>query len=234
MSYKLLERRFYHLGVSASQARVLAVLHFSDGPIKPSLVATLLFQETQSITGILHRIESRGWVRRLPDPNDRRAVGLELTDKGREITEEIVKISEELYDDMFGSKVLTATEKRQVEVILQEGARARLQAAGDGLQAPPRAAVRDLEGLAELRRTSTSVARARIASGLSRSRTAFDASRCAIAPPARSPAARARRSAHRSSAVELIAPRRCFAAARPLRRRAARTRSRPSTARRPR
>lgn len=119
MSYKLLERRFYHLGVSASQARVLAVLHYSSGPIKPSLVATLLFQETQSITGILHRIESRGWVRRLPDPNDRRAVGLELTDKGREVTNEIVKISNELYDDMFGS-VLTATEKKTVEGILKK------------------------------------------------------------------------------------------------------------------
>ena len=120
MSYKLLERRFYHMGVSASQARVLAVLLFSNGPIKPSLVATLLFQETQSITGILHRIESRGWVRRLPDPNDRRAVGLELTDEGRKITEEIVKISEELFDDLFGNKVLTAAEKRQVEVILKK------------------------------------------------------------------------------------------------------------------
>lgn len=120
MSYKLLERRFYHLGVSASQARVLAILHFSKDPIKPSLVATLLFQETQSITGILHRIESRGWVRRLPDPNDRRAVGLELTDSGREITDEIVKISDELYDDLFGSKVLTASEKRQIEVILKK------------------------------------------------------------------------------------------------------------------
>ena len=119
MSYKLLERRFYHLGVSASQARVLAVLHFSDKPIKPSLVATLLFQETQSITGILHRIESRGWVRRLPDPNDRRAVGLELTDKGRDITQEIVRISQELYDDMFGS-TLTAAEKKSVETTLRK------------------------------------------------------------------------------------------------------------------
>jgi DNA-binding MarR family transcriptional regulator len=119
MSYKLLERRFYHLGVSASQARVLAVLHFSDKPVKPSLVATLLFQETQSITGILHRIESRGWVRRLPDPNDRRAVGLELTDKGREITDEIVRISDELYDDMFGS-ILTAADKRSLEVIMKK------------------------------------------------------------------------------------------------------------------
>jgi DNA-binding MarR family transcriptional regulator len=119
MSYKLLERRFYHLGVSASQARVLAVLLFSPEPIKPSLVATLLFQETQSITGILHRIESRGWVERLPDLNDRRAVGLQLTDKGREITEEIVKISDELYDDLFG-EVLNATEKRQVETVLKK------------------------------------------------------------------------------------------------------------------
>jgi len=119
MSYKLLERRFYHLGVSASQARVLAVLHFSKDTIKPSLVATLLFQETQSITGILHRIESRGWVERLPDPNDRRAVGLQLTEKGREITEEIVQISEGLYEDMFGN-VLSAAEKRQVETILRK------------------------------------------------------------------------------------------------------------------
>ncbi len=119
MSYKLLERRFYHLGVSASQARVLAILHFADGPIKPSLVATLLFQETQSITGILHRIESRGWVRRLPDPNDRRAVGLELTNEGRTISEEIVGISTGLYDDMFGA-VLTASDKKQIETILKK------------------------------------------------------------------------------------------------------------------
>lgn len=119
MSYKLLERRFYHLGVSASQARVLGVLHFASGPIKPSLVATLLFQETQSITGILHRIESRGWVRRLPDPNDRRAVGLELTDKGREVSEEIVQISVSLYDDLFAN-VITATEKKSIEQILRK------------------------------------------------------------------------------------------------------------------
>ena len=119
MSYKLLERRFYHLGVSASQARVLAVLHFATEPIKPSLVATLLFQETQSITGILHRIETRGWVRRLPDPHDRRAVGLELTEQGREITTEIVEIAEALYDDLFAS-VLNAQEKRQLEATLKK------------------------------------------------------------------------------------------------------------------
>jgi DNA-binding MarR family transcriptional regulator len=122
------------------------VLCYSDAPIKPSAAATLLFQETQSITGILHRIEARGWVQRTPDPNDRRAVGITLTASGHKLTAEIVEISEELYAELFAS-ALTAADKRQIERAPQEGSRCRLQASGDGLQAPPRAAVSHLERL---------------------------------------------------------------------------------------
>jgi DNA-binding MarR family transcriptional regulator len=119
MSYKLLERRLYELGVSASQARVLSVLHHAEGPIKPSAVAILLFQETQSITGIIHRIEERGWVVSTPDPNDRRAIGLQLSDAGRELTEQIVRISRELFDELFAA-ALSATERRQLEAALKK------------------------------------------------------------------------------------------------------------------
>jgi DNA-binding MarR family transcriptional regulator len=119
MSYKLLERRLYDLGISASQARVLAVLHYAPEQIKPSAISTLLFQETQSITGILQRIESRGWIVRTPDPDDRRAVGLELTDAGRTLTEEIVQIMRELHDDLFDA-ALSAAERRQVEAGLRK------------------------------------------------------------------------------------------------------------------
>ena len=119
MSYKLLERRLYHLGVSASQSRVLAVLYYSTEPIKPSLVATLLFQETQSITGILHRVESRGWVVRTPDPDDRRAVGLSLSESGRKLMDEIVQIMHDLYEELFAAG-LSASERRQVEAGLRK------------------------------------------------------------------------------------------------------------------
>lgn len=119
MSYKLLERRFYHLGISASQARVLGLLHFAEKPMRPSLLATLLFQETQSITGILNRIEAHGWVRRAPDPDDRRAVSIELTPKGKEVAAEIVEISQQLYEDLF-AKALTAPERKQVDAILKK------------------------------------------------------------------------------------------------------------------
>jgi len=119
MSYKLLDRRFYALGVSASQARVMAVLHYADGPCKPSAIAILLFQETQSITGILHRIESRGWITRSPDPQDGRAVCLELTPQGRKVAEQIATISQELYKDLFAAS-LSQVERRQLEAALRK------------------------------------------------------------------------------------------------------------------
>jgi len=119
MSYKLLERRLYYLGVSASQSRVLAVLHYAVKPIKPSLIATLLFQETQSITGIINRVEARGWIVRTPDPDDRRAIGLQLTDEGRKLTSQITAIMNELYDELFAAG-LSASERRQVEAGLRK------------------------------------------------------------------------------------------------------------------
>lgn len=118
LTYKLLERRFFPTGVSVSQARVLGLLYFSQKPMKPSRIATLLFQETQSITGILHRIETKGWVRRLPDPDDRRAVGLELTNKGRDLAKKVVSISEDFYREMFSP--LTADERRRLETVLKK------------------------------------------------------------------------------------------------------------------
>lgn len=119
MSYKLLERRLYELGVSASQARVLAVLHHATEPIKPSAIATLLFQETQSITGIISRIEERGWVERLPDPHDRRAIGLRLSDAGRKLTAEIMRIMRELHGELFAA-ALSSTERPQLEAALKK------------------------------------------------------------------------------------------------------------------
>jgi DNA-binding MarR family transcriptional regulator len=98
---------------------VLAVLYYAPEPIKPSLIATILFQETQSITGIIHRLEERGWIERTPDPHDNRAVGLALNESGRKLAATIVKIMSELYDEVFGA-ALSAAERRQVEAGLRK------------------------------------------------------------------------------------------------------------------
>ena len=87
--------------------------------LSPGKLAKDLELSSGAMTNRLDQLEQAGLIRRLPDPNDRRAVGLELTDKGRELTAEIVRISDELYDDMFG-KVLNATEKKSLETILKK------------------------------------------------------------------------------------------------------------------
>ncbi len=113
MSYKLLERRFHGLGLSASQARVMAVIHTAGAPVKPSAIANVLFQETQSITGHLHRLEGRKWIVRAPVMNDRRAVGISLTEEGARIAREIDRISKELYQELF-TQALTAAEAKSL------------------------------------------------------------------------------------------------------------------------
>jgi DNA-binding MarR family transcriptional regulator len=119
MSYKLLERQLYYLDVSVSQARVIALLYFAEGSMQPSQIAMLLFQETQSITGILSRIEEHDWVRRSPHPDDRRAINLELTPEGRRVAAQVVAISEDLYAELF-APAMTVAERRALETALRK------------------------------------------------------------------------------------------------------------------
>jgi len=42
------------------------------------------------VTSRIDRLERRGFVRRLADPDDRRGVIIELTDEGREVVDEAV------------------------------------------------------------------------------------------------------------------------------------------------
>jgi DNA-binding MarR family transcriptional regulator len=63
--------------------RQLAVLYLiREGAAFPSEVARQLRVAPAVVTGLLDRLEQRGYVRRLADPNDRRRLRLALTDGG--------------------------------------------------------------------------------------------------------------------------------------------------------
>ncbi len=113
MSYKLLERRLLYLDVSSSQARVLLLLYRSDQTLKVSDISTPMFQEVQTITGMVHRLEARGWVERESDPIDGRAVRLRLSRAGREIAAEVAAVAEHLNDQLFSSAI-TDKDSRQL------------------------------------------------------------------------------------------------------------------------
>ncbi|MGE3076408.1 MAG: MarR family winged helix-turn-helix transcriptional regulator [Dehalococcoidia bacterium] len=71
-------------GITFIQAVTLLAIDSFDRP-QPHLVADYLSQQSQTVTGVLDRLERAGHVARRRDLGDRRAVRLELTDSGREV-----------------------------------------------------------------------------------------------------------------------------------------------------
>jgi len=72
--------------VTFIQAVTLIAIDSFDRP-QPHLVADYLSQQSQTVTGVLDRLERAGHVVRRRDLGDRRAVRLELTGSGRELVD---------------------------------------------------------------------------------------------------------------------------------------------------
>lgn len=70
------------------QAVTLLAIKSFDRP-QPHLVADYLSQQSQTVTGVLDRLERAGHIARQRDLGDRRAVRLELTDSGRRLVDSV-------------------------------------------------------------------------------------------------------------------------------------------------
>ena len=71
------------LGISQTAAQALAVLDGAGEPLTPSQIGERLLVSSATMTSLLDTLEQRGWVRRTPNPDDRRSLLIEITDAGR-------------------------------------------------------------------------------------------------------------------------------------------------------
>ena len=85
---KSFDRHAKTIGLTRAQWRVLAHLSRNEG-IKQAGRAELLEINPITLAGLLARLGADGWVERRPDPHDKRARRLFLTDKGRPILVEL-------------------------------------------------------------------------------------------------------------------------------------------------
>ena len=67
------------MGLNATDGKSLSVLR-ETGPITAGELALITGLTTGAITGVIDRLEKRGYVRRIADPNDRRHVIIELVE----------------------------------------------------------------------------------------------------------------------------------------------------------
>jgi len=99
--------------VTFIQAVTLLAIDSFDRP-QPHLVADHLSQQSQTVTGVLDRLERAGHVARRRDLDDRRAVRLELTSSGKSLVQ---AMSASLTDHVCD--VLTGVDKDSRQVLQQ-------------------------------------------------------------------------------------------------------------------
>jgi len=67
-----------------------------------SVIAKALQVSTSAATGLVDRMVRSGFLRRFPDDDDRRIINIELTQKGRKITDDIQRRRRALIEEIFG------------------------------------------------------------------------------------------------------------------------------------
>lgn len=74
-------------GVTPQQAQLLCML--TGGPIGMTELSRLLHLEKSSLSGLVDRVERRGFLTRVTDPRDRRACQVSLTTEGAQLGEKV-------------------------------------------------------------------------------------------------------------------------------------------------
>jgi len=88
------------LGLTRAQCRTLGYLARNEG-INQAGLADLLEIRPMTLVRQVDRMEESGWIERRPDPADRRARRLFLTDKARPVLDRIWDVATRTQDEAF-------------------------------------------------------------------------------------------------------------------------------------
>jgi DNA-binding MarR family transcriptional regulator len=103
-------------GVKQIVATALAVIDGAEAPLTPSDIGERVLLPSASITSTLDILERRGWVRRVPNPDDRRSVLIEITAEGRATADQLLPGIRTL--ELKALSALTKRERTQLLTIL--------------------------------------------------------------------------------------------------------------------
>jgi DNA-binding MarR family transcriptional regulator len=118
LNSKSLEDHAAGYGSTSSESAVLGALLLGGPVLNPTDLTRLVVQSPGGLTKTLRRLEDAGHIRRRPDPADRRALLVVLTDKGRRAAERADMELHSYYDDLLGE--LSAQERAELTSLLRQ------------------------------------------------------------------------------------------------------------------
>ena len=118
LNSKALEDHAAGYGSTSSESAVLGALLLGGPVLNPSDLTRLVVQSPGGLTKTLRRLEDAGHIRRRPDPADRRALLVVLTDKGRVAAERADVELHSYYDDLLAD--VSAHERAELTSLLRK------------------------------------------------------------------------------------------------------------------
>jgi len=76
--------------IPQAAATALAVIDGAAEPLTPSQVSDQVLIASATMTATLDLLEHHGWIRRVPNPDDRRSTLIEITPDGRTVTDQLL------------------------------------------------------------------------------------------------------------------------------------------------
>ena len=128
--FKLTELALLPHSLSLPQLYLLTVLKNEDEPITTGEIGRAMVKASQTITGLVDRLEEPGFVERVFDRRDRRKTWVRMTEKGEQKLAEAYPVTTRLAEEL--SAVLTDQELQDLQAKLEKLRRAtmdRLEAA---------------------------------------------------------------------------------------------------------
>ncbi|MFV9425137.1 MarR family winged helix-turn-helix transcriptional regulator [Microbacterium sp. S1037] len=120
----LLQRLALEHELNPIDLRALKFLGMDDAPRTPKDLARFLQAGSSLASAVIERLELRHFVRREPNPRDRRSTLLQLEDGGRAVVDQLRRLYGRALSGLFGhpdqDAILTATQ--QIEEGLREAA----------------------------------------------------------------------------------------------------------------
>jgi DNA-binding MarR family transcriptional regulator len=97
-SERLIRQKLRKLNMTAPQFRTMTILYEKDNLTQREF-ADIIEADTTTVMVICDSLERKGWLKRVPDPNDRRANRLLLTDSGKHIFTQALPLIQAVYDE---------------------------------------------------------------------------------------------------------------------------------------
>lgn len=104
-----LAREIAHFGIKLPHLDILANLYRYDGLTQQELARKLLVGRS-NMSMLLPQMEKKGLIERRGDASDKRVLRLSLTEKGRQVAEDAMRIQTALIEEVMGYSSLPECE----------------------------------------------------------------------------------------------------------------------------